>query len=164
MTQEAKIRLYEPSPTALANRRARGLAAYEAEELQEVPGLLEYWRAMQKRRATILTTLAIVFAVGVFATLKQKPVYKARALLEIQKENPDVPTLQELFQVENISDTYLETQYRILKSENLARRVISQLKLEQVGEFGTPSRTSWRRSCCRRSATPTAFRRCWPRR
>jgi succinoglycan biosynthesis transport protein ExoP len=142
MTQEAKIRLYEPSPTALANRRARGLAAYEAEELQEVPGLLEYWRAMQKRRATILTTLAIVFAVGVFATLKQKPVYKARALLEIQKENPDVPTLQELFQVENISDTYLETQYRILKSENLARRVISQLKLEQVGEFGTPSRTS----------------------
>lgn len=139
MDPETKIRLYEPSPHALGKRRPQELVAYEAEELQEVPGLLEYWRAIQKRRATILTTLFVVFALGLFATLKQKPVYKARALIEIQKENPDIPTLQELFQVENISDTYLETQYRILKSENLARRVIFQLGLEKIAEFGKPS-------------------------
>src|ERR1700730_13405475 len=136
MDQETKIQLFEPSPNALGKRRPRDLALYEAEDVQEVPDLVEYWRAIQKRRATILTTAFIVFAIGLFATLKQKPVYKARALIEIQKENPDVPTLHELFQVENISDTYLETQYRILKSENLARRVIAQLLLEQVAEFG----------------------------
>ena len=139
MDQGNKIRLYEPSQNALGKRRSQELVAYEAEELQEVPGLLEYWRAIQKRRATILTTLFVVFAIGLFATLKQKPVYKARALIEIQKENPDIPTLQELFQVENISDTYLETQYRILKSENLARRVIFQLGLEKISEFGKPA-------------------------
>ena len=139
MDQGNKIRLYEPSQNALGKRRSQELVAYEAEDLQEVPGLLEYWRAIQKRRATILTTLFVVFAIGLFATLKQKPVYKARALIEIQKENPDIPTLQELFQVENISDTYLETQYRILKSENLARRVIFQLGLEKISEFGKPA-------------------------
>lgn len=126
----------------MGKRRARDLALHEMEEVQEVPDLVEYWWAIRKRRATILTTVFIVFAVGLFATLKQKPVYKARALIEIQKENPDVPTLQELFQVENISDTYLETQYRILKSENLARRVIAQLRLEQVAEFGMPIENS----------------------
>jgi succinoglycan biosynthesis transport protein ExoP len=142
MDQETKIQLFEPSPNALGKRRARDLALHEMEEVQEVPDLVEYWWAIRKRRATILTTVFIVFAVGLFATLKQKPVYKARALIEIQKENPDVPTLQELFQVENISDTYLETQYRILKSENLARRVIAQLRLEQVAEFGMPIENS----------------------
>jgi succinoglycan biosynthesis transport protein ExoP len=139
MDKETKIQLFEPSRDALGKRHARELAFHEMEQLQEVPDLVEYWWAIRKRRATILTTAFVVFAVGLIATLKQKPVYKARALIEIQKENPDVPTLQELFQVENISDTYLETQYRILKSENLARRVIAQLRLEQVAEFGTPA-------------------------
>src|SRR3984893_1262206 len=141
MDQETKIQLFEPSPNALGKRRPRDLALYEAEDVQEIPDLVEYWWAIRKRRAKILTAVFFVFASGLFATLKQKPVYKARALIEIQKENPDMPTLQELFQVENISDTYLETQYRILKSENLARRVIAQLRLEQVPEFGMPAGT-----------------------
>jgi len=138
MDRETKLRLYDAPPEVLAKRRRQGLPAYEPEEIREVPNLLEYWRVIQKRRATILTTVFIVFAVALFATLRQKPVYKAQALVEIQKENPDIPTLQELFQVENISDTYLETQYRILKSENLSRRVIALLRLDRVAEFGVP--------------------------
>jgi capsular exopolysaccharide synthesis family protein len=135
MAEETKIRLYDSAPRALQRGRTQDVLSYEVESVDEVPGLLEYWRVIQKRRATILTVLFIVFSIVLFGTLKQKPVYKARALLEIQKENPDVPTLQELFQVENLSDTYLETQYRILKSENLARRVVAQLRLDLVPEF-----------------------------
>jgi succinoglycan biosynthesis transport protein ExoP len=140
MDKETKIKLYDSPPEVLAKRRRQGLAAYDPEEVREVPDLLEYWRVIQKRRATILTTAFIVFAVALFATLREKPVYKAQALVEIQKENPDIPTLQELFQVENISDTYLETQYRILKSENLARRVIALLRLDRLAEFSPPGR------------------------
>ena len=139
MDKETKIKLYDSPPEVLAKRRRQGLAAFDPEEVREVPNLLEYWRVIQKRRATILTTAFIVFAVALVATLKQKPVYRAQALVEIQKENPDIPTLQELFQVENISDTYLETQYRILKSENLARRVIALLRLDRVAEFSAPA-------------------------
>jgi polysaccharide biosynthesis transport protein len=139
MDRETNIKLYDSPPDVLAKRRRQGLAAYDPEEIREVPDLLEYWRVVKKRRATILTTAFIVFAIALLATLKQKPVYKAQALVEIQKENPDIPTLQELFQVENISDTYLETQYRILKSENLARRVIALLRLDRVAEFSPPA-------------------------
>src|SRR3984885_1140796 len=139
MDQENKLSLYDAAPGAIAKRRASALSAFEADEADKVPGLVEYARVIQKRRATLLTIAFLVFSIGLFATLKEKPVYRARVLVEIQKENPDIPTLQELFQVESISDTYLETQYRILKSENLARRVIADLKLYQLPEFDQPA-------------------------
>lgn len=135
MDQDTKLSLYDAAPSAIAKRRASALPSFEADESEKVPGLVEYARVIQKRRATILTIAFVVFSIGLFATLKEKPVYRARVLVEIQKENPDIPSLQELFQLESISDTYLETQYRILKSENLARRVISDLKLDQLAEF-----------------------------
>ncbi len=141
MDPETKIRLYDTTPTAIAKRRAPVPPSFEADEADKVPDLLEYGRIIKKRRATILTIAFVVFTIGLFATLKEKPVYRARVLVEIQKENPDIPTLQELFQVESISDTYLETQYRILKSENLARRVIADLKLDRLTEFNQPA--SW---------------------
>ena len=140
MESETKISLYEPPQNSLEKRRSKELGGRSIEEPKEVPDLLEYWRVVKKRHATILTTLFIVFTIGLVATLKEKPTYEGRTLIEIQKENPDIPTLQELFQVESISDTYLETQDRILKSENLARRVISKLGLDRLPEFGAQSR------------------------
>ena len=139
MDPETKISLYDPTPAAIAKRRPPAVPSFEADEADKVPDLLEYGRVIKKRRATILTIAFVVFTIGLFATLKEKPVYRARVLVEIQKENPDIPTLQELFQVESISDTYLETQYRILKSENLARRVIADLKLDRLTEFYQPA-------------------------
>src|ERR1700684_3467569 len=141
MDQETKLSLYDAAPSAIAKRRASALPSFESDEAEKVPGLVEYARVIQKRRATILTIAFIVFSIGLFATLKEKPGYRARVLVEIQKENPDIPSLQELFQLESISDTYLETQYRILKSENLARRVIADLKLDRLTEFYQPA--SW---------------------
>lgn len=135
MKEETHTDLCLPPRRSLEKFRGGVVAAGNANELHEVPGLLEYWRVVRKRGATILTILAIAFTGTLLATLKQKPVYRARALVEIQKENPDIPTLQELFQVENISDSYLETQYRILKSESLARSVISETHLERTPEF-----------------------------
>ena len=139
MDPETKISLYDTTPAAIAKRRPPAVPSFEADEADKVPDLLEYGRVIKKRRATILTIAFVVFTIGLFATLKEKPVYRARVLVEIQKENPDIPTLQELFQVESISDTYLETQYRILKSENLARRVIADLKLDRLTEFYQPA-------------------------
>jgi succinoglycan biosynthesis transport protein ExoP len=141
MDEQNRLQLYEPRPNAL-ERVNHGAGAYPVEDREAVPDLLEYWRVIQKRYATVLVALLVVFMIGLFATFRGKPVYEARALIEIQKENPDVPTLQELFQIEGVSDAYIETQNRILKSENLARRVITQLGLEKLPEF-TRRSGSW---------------------
>jgi polysaccharide biosynthesis transport protein len=141
MDEQNRLQLYEPRQNAL-ERVNHGTGAYPVEDREAVPDLLEYWRVIQKRYATVLVALLVVFLIGLFATFRGKPVYEARALIEIQKENPDVPTLQELFQIEGVSDAYIETQNRILKSENLARRVVTQLGLERLPEFTRRSR-SW---------------------
>jgi len=141
MDEQNRLQLYEPRQNAL-ERVNHGAGAYPVEDREAVPDLLEYWRVIQKRYATVLVALLVVFMIGLFATFRGKPVYEARALIEIQKENPDVPTLQELFQIEGVSDAYIETQNRILKSENLARRVITQLGLEKLPEF-TRRSGSW---------------------
>jgi len=141
MDEQNRLQLYEPRQSAL-ERVNHGAGAYPVEDREAVPDLLEYWRVIQKRYATVLVVLLVVFMIGLFATFRGKPVYEARALIEIQKENPDVPTLQELFQIESVSDAYIETQNRILKSENLARRVITQVGLEKLPEF-TRRSGSW---------------------
>jgi polysaccharide biosynthesis transport protein len=138
MDAETHITPYETSrDSSLKPRETPDIALHQAAQTGEVPDLVEYWRILKKRRAAIFTILAIIFTLTLFATLKEKPVYEARTLVEIQKENPDIPSLQELFQVEGMSDTYLETQNRILKSENLARHVIGDLHLEQIPEFAS---------------------------
>src|SRR4029077_4391046 len=141
MDEQNRLQLYEPRQNAL-ERVNHGAGAYPMEDREAVPDLLEYWRVITKSYPTVAGGVLVVFMIGLFATFRGKPVYEARALIEIQKENPDVPTLQELFQIEGVSDAYIETQNRILKSENLARRVITQLGLEKVPEV-TLYRGSW---------------------
>jgi polysaccharide biosynthesis transport protein len=136
------IELFDPVRPRLERVRPEVLDSYPVEEPLEGPNLRDYWRTVQKRRWTVLSILLITFTIAAIATWKQKPVYRAEALLEIQKENANIPTVQELFQLENVSDNYLETQYKVLQSETLARRVIAQLHLERDTEFNPP-KDSW---------------------
>jgi succinoglycan biosynthesis transport protein ExoP len=104
--------------------------------------LRTHLRSLFKRRWTILSVLFVTFTLVLIATVKEKPTYRARAMLEIGPENPSVATVNELFQIQNVSDDHLQTQYRILQSDSLARQVIKQLHLDQNKEFN-PSPHPW---------------------
>src|SRR5947208_11336423 len=128
----------------------RGLSALDTRlvELPESSEILEpgegldlrsYGRILRKRLPTILVAFFILSTAILIATLKQKPVYRAQVLLEIQKENPDIPTIKEMYELDAVSDAYLRTQYSILASESLARRAIDQLQLETLHEFNSPT-------------------------
>jgi polysaccharide biosynthesis transport protein len=128
-------------------RRASGLLDTRVLELPDSYELLEsgppldlrsYGRILRRRPTTILIVFFIIFTAVLIATLKERPVYRAEALLEIQKENPDIPTIKELYELEEVSDEYLRTQYSILASESLAQQVIDQLHLETLSEFNSP--------------------------
>src|SRR6266481_8110600 len=118
--------------------------SYEILDPQEAPDFRGYARILRKRMPTVLIVFSILFSIALIATLKQKPVYRAQVLLEIQKENPDIPTIQELYELDSVSDAYLRSQYTILGSESLARSVIDKLRLDTVGEFNAPEWWSWR--------------------
>ena len=135
MDPENKLSLLA-APQSIQKHPESSPVTYKNVDIQDAPHLGKYWAVIRKRYATVLTTLFLVFTAALIGTLKEKPTYEAKTLIEIQKEDPDIPSLQELFQLDTISDTYLETQDQILKSDDLARRVIVRLHLTQFPEFG----------------------------
>ena len=149
MKEKDKLELYDqPRPDGRAGGAWEGRAvkfadSYEILEPQEAPDFRGYARVLRKRLPTVLIVFFILFSISLIATLKQKPVYRAQVLLEIQKENPDIPTIQELYELDSVSDAYLRSQYTILGSESLARSVIDQLRLDTLAEFNAPEWWSW---------------------
>src|SRR5437868_12220609 len=88
-------RLERRGPDALNARIVELPDSYEILESDEAVDLRSYGRILRKRLPSILVVFFILFTVILIATLKQRPVYRAQALLEIQKENPDIPTIKE---------------------------------------------------------------------
>ena len=104
---------------------------------EEVNPLLHYWRILRKRRWAVVATLAIVFALSVFATLKTTRLYQATSKVAIFPENPNVLGFKD---GENSSPDFdyevtLETQAAILRSDALAMKVIEAMHLDQDPKF-----------------------------
>jgi succinoglycan biosynthesis transport protein ExoP len=150
--EQNKMEVFTARDVPVGRRRAwqRGI---RPAKLEKPPDLLAWWRIIRKRRWTVLTAFSALFATVLVGSIEEKPVYRAKALIEIDKENPSVANPQELFQLDEVSDAYLETQYKVLASNDLAERVIHQLDLDRQAEF-LPSSRSWLRSASAAPAIP----------
>jgi len=104
---------------------------------EEIPHLRDYWQVVFKRRWVVLTSLVIVFSTTAIGTLKQKPVYQGRAVIEISPEPANILNLKEMLQLgdtEN-AETYRATQIKVLQGHRLAESVVRDLQLYRVPEF-----------------------------
>jgi len=103
---------------------------------EEVQPLLDYWNAISKRRWLVLSCLLIVFSTVAIGTLKKRPVYEGRTVIEINPEQPNVLDFKDQGQGNSLDlDAYRGTQYEILQSRSLAEHVVNTLKLYQLPEF-----------------------------
>jgi succinoglycan biosynthesis transport protein ExoP len=144
-----KMEVFTPREVR-ADRRPTLSGAIRPAQMEKPPDLVAWWRIIRKRRWTVLTAFTVLFVAVLAGSIKEKPVYRAKALIEIDKENPSVANPQEMFLLDEVSDAYLETQYKVLASDDLAERVIHQLGLDRQTEF-LPSARVWPWSA---SATP----------
>ena len=110
--------------------------------MEKPPDLVAWWRIIRKRRWTVLTAFFVLFVTVLVGTLHERPVFQAKALIEIDKESPSIANPQEMFVLDEVSDAYLETQYKVLASDDLAERVIHELGLDRQAEF-LPSTHAW---------------------
>lgn len=130
----------------------------DAFEVETAIDLLVYWRIIYERRWTVFVVFLVFFTFVLIGTLRQTPIYRASLLMEIRKENPEVEAVQDMFDIQGVSDTYLRTQFKILESERLANRVIDQLRLGILEEFDPPK--GWfssRKSKKGKSSEPQIF-------
>ena len=96
--------------------------------------LLRYWHVLLRRRWAILGLTGLVVAGALAGSFLATPQYRATATLEIQRQNPDILTFQDLSRVDYswaaYSDFY-QTQYRILASDAIARESALRVDLMQ---------------------------------
>jgi polysaccharide biosynthesis transport protein len=101
-------------------------------------GFLDYWRVIKKYRWIIITTVLVTFALAVIATWRTIPIYQATTRIQIDPDQSDILPFKQTEgpgAVYALSQEYLQTQFKILVSRTLARRVIKTLKLERNQEF-----------------------------
>jgi capsular exopolysaccharide synthesis family protein len=97
--------------------------------------LRDYWDIIVRRRWAILAVFLVVVVSAAVGTLKQRPMYRARAIVQIDKENPNILSFKDFMGIEEDDATYLETAYKNLTSWTLVRRVIDKLQLDKLPEF-----------------------------
>jgi capsular exopolysaccharide synthesis family protein len=86
---------------------------------------------LYKRRLAVAATF-LISAVGVAVyTISATPIYEAQAQL-LLAERPSIVTFEGEPMPQNEQRGYLETQYRLLRSRSLVRRVIDELNMWNV--------------------------------
>ena len=97
--------------------------------------LRDYWRVLHARRGTIAWATALSLGAALAYNYVITPTYRARGTLQIDREEPNIAELDENYRRLPEQPDYLETQYKVLKSRALGRRVIAKLGLHNRAEF-----------------------------
>ncbi len=95
----------------------------------------DYLRVILKRRWTIITIFAVIAITVTIHTFTATPIYEATTRLIIEKENPNVVSIQEVMAIDASGTDYYQTQYKIIESRTIAREVIRRLNLDKSEEF-----------------------------
>ncbi|WML90389.1 polysaccharide biosynthesis tyrosine autokinase [Thiothrix lacustris] len=94
--------------------------------------LRELWSVIKRRKGTILLIFMVVSLLSLLVTLSMTPIYRAAVTLEINTEEQRVLDYDVEAGSQRPVDNkdFYQTQYEILKSRNLADRVINKAGLE----------------------------------
>lgn len=101
----------------------------------EVIDLSYYWYLFKQNLPKLL---ALAFIITVLATLfayTSEPVYKATTSMLIEAKEAKVVAIENVYGYANDSKEYFLTQYELLASRELARRVVKKLRLVKTREF-----------------------------
>ena len=106
--------------------------------------LLDYWHILVIRKWTVVAILVTVVGLAALRTFNEVPMYRATARIQIDGENPNIVSFQDIYQMETVANDGLQTQFRILSARSLARRVVEDLRLDEHDQFqaGPPSFSS----------------------
>ncbi len=114
-------------------------------ELPEQTGgfaLRDFWRLIQAHRGLVAAAVLASLAAAAAYNFLRVPTYLATVSIQIDREQPNIARLDDDTSRIPERPDYIETQYKILKSRTLARRVIDRLDLGRAAELnhGVPQR------------------------
>ena len=95
----------------------------------ETLDLVEYWRSITKRKWSILGLIVLVCLITTLAVFSMRPTFRSTATILIEQGKSKVVSIEEVYNAMGGNREYYQTQVEILKSRELARKVIERLKL-----------------------------------
>jgi succinoglycan biosynthesis transport protein ExoP len=103
----------------------------EAPGIQEdVIDLRHYWRVLMLQKWNIAALCVVVGLLAAFIAFSLQPVYKATNTLLIESKQANVLSIEDVYGIDTGGKEYFLTQFEILKSRELAVRVVKRLKLD----------------------------------
>ena len=107
------------------------------EPIEKQIDLRDYISVLIKRRWAIITFFSVVVLTVAVQTFTTIPIYNATARIIIEKENPNIVSIQEVITVDaaGTATDYYQTQYKIIESRTVAREVVRRLNLNNSPEF-----------------------------
>ncbi|MET4001064.1 polysaccharide biosynthesis tyrosine autokinase [Marinobacterium sp. MBR-109] len=114
----------QPERTSLAQRMA-----------DDEIDLLQLWNTIWRRKWSIITLTIVVMMLATLIVMSMTPIYRAVSTLLIEQKTAKAVSIQDMYGLEGGSNEYLQTQFELLKSRELAERVVRQLNLTTHPEF-----------------------------
>ncbi len=97
--------------------------------------LRDYWHVLLRRRWLMAFVAVVVAGAGIVRIFVVRPMYQATAEILIDRDVPQVLDFQQQRRVDEAWEDFYQTQYRLLQSRLLARKVIAKLGLASDPEF-----------------------------
>jgi capsular exopolysaccharide synthesis family protein len=97
--------------------------------------LSEYWNLLVNRRRLIALCVGLALVVGVIAAMFAKPTYQASTVLHVEREKGTLLDVGAGDQFGSFDPEYLPTQMRLMKSREIAERVVQKLRLAANRDF-----------------------------
>jgi succinoglycan biosynthesis transport protein ExoP len=98
--------------------------------------LRHYWHVISRFKWGIIGLAVAVTLAAVFFVSAMRPVYTASATLMIeQKQGKTLTSLDDVYGSDITGKEYLQTQFEILKSRELAARVVRELNIAEHPDY-----------------------------
>lgn len=97
--------------------------------------LRDYLQVLLKRKWMAITTFVVIVTTATIGTFSMDPIYTATTTIQIDREPPKVIKIEEVIPLDTGGQDYYQTQYKIIQSRTIAKRVIERLTLWNHPQF-----------------------------
>lgn len=101
----------------------------------ETLDLAQYWQTIRRYLWRILSLAVLITILVALIVMSLTPQYKATATLLIESNQANVLSIEEVYGLDSSRKEYFQTQYEILKSRQVAEKVVEKLRLYEERTF-----------------------------
>lgn len=103
--------------------------------------LRQYWQTIMRQKWGIIGFAFIVTLLAALVAFSITPIYRATATLLIESQQANIVSIDEVYGLGGAKREYFTTQFEILKSRNLAEKVVTKLDLVNHPVFNQPKKS-----------------------